>query len=191
MGERLRLRTTKSKVFFGAKFLHWALRSAPQIYCCIWPTLRAKCAGRLVRTILETAAGPNKLYEFRGNDLRKMRFDATYQEVVEFMKPKRAAQTMETSSMEFDLLREKAEAGMGMGSGAPDEFAAPLCMRIAVFPMNEKSRALPAFAIHWRFQRRQVKCVDYPDRVDVRRNGMSSRGPKWTRRRRQKTLRLG
>ena len=190
MGERLRLRTTRSKWFFGPKFLHWVLRNAPRIYYCVWPTVRAKCA-KLVRTILETAAGPNKLYEFRGNDLRKMRFDATYQEVVEFMKPKRAAQTMETSSMEFDLLLEKVEAGMGMGSGAPDEFAAPLCMRIAGFPMGEKSRALPAFAMQRRFQRRQVKCVDYPGRVDVRRNGMSSRGPKWTRRRRQKTLRLG
>ena len=149
-----------------------------------------KVSRQLARIILGTTPAPNEFYEFRGNDLRKMRFDATYQEVVEFMKPKRAARTMETSSMEFDLLREKAEAGMGMGSGAPDEFAALLCMRIAGLPMGAKFRALPAFAIHRRFQRRQVKCVDYPYRVDVRRNGMYSRGPKWTRRRRQKTLRL-
>ena len=57
--------------------------------------------------------------------------DAISQEVAKFMNLKRADQTTDAFLMEFDVLREKADARMEMGSGSPDEFASTLCMQDA------------------------------------------------------------
>ena len=68
--------------------------------------------------------------------LRKLRerfapdaIDSVFQGVVRFMCFKRADRKMETSLMEFDMLRQRAEARMLMGSDFPDEFVSVLCMQ--------------------------------------------------------------
>ena len=52
-----------------------------------------------------------------------LRMGAIYQEAPKFMNSKRADQPTDPYLMEFDVLREKAEARMMTGAGFPDEFA--------------------------------------------------------------------
>ena len=68
--------------------------------------------------------------------------DAIYQDVAKFMNFKRVDQTVDTYLMEFDVMREKAEARMGMGHGFPDEFASVLCVQNAALLGNGKSMGL-------------------------------------------------
>ena len=65
--------------------------------------------------------------------------DSIYQDVVKFTNSERTDQSANTYLMEFDMLREKAESRMVIGSGGPDEFAPVLCMRNAALPKDEKS----------------------------------------------------
>ena len=54
--------------------------------------------------------------------------DAIYHEVAKFANFQRADQTTAAYLMEFDVLRQVAEARMAMGGGFPDEFVSILCM---------------------------------------------------------------
>ena len=65
--------------------------------------------------------------------------DCIFQEVVTFMSFKRTDQGMDTYLMEFDMLRQKAEARILMGSGVPDEFVSAMCMQDAAL---SKTRSL-------------------------------------------------
>ena len=58
------------------------------------------------------------------------------------MRSKRAGHNMETYLMEFDMLRQKAEARVLMGSRFPDELAPVLCIQDATSTKNEKTFAL-------------------------------------------------
>ena len=67
--------------------------------------------------------------------------DAIIQEVAKFMNFKRADQTMDVYLLEFDVLREKAQAQMATGGGFPGEFASAHCMQNAALPENGKCLA--------------------------------------------------
>ena len=58
------------------------------------------------------------------------------------MYSKHADQRMDTYLMESDVLRQRADARMLMGSGFLDEFAPALCMHNAAQPKIEKTLAL-------------------------------------------------
>ena len=60
---------------------------------------------------------------------------------------KRTDQTMDTYSIEFDILRQQAAARALMGSGFPDEFAPVLCVRNAALSTNGKTLALASLHI--------------------------------------------
>ena len=66
---------------------------------------------------------------------------AIYHDVVKFTNSKRADQTMDTHSTEFDTLREQPEARMGEGSGFADKRPPVLCTHHAALSKNEKSMA--------------------------------------------------
>ena len=68
--------------------------------------------------------------------------DAIFQEVAKFTNLKRTDHTTDVYLLAFDVLREKAEARMVMGSGSPDEFVSILCMQNAALSENEASLAL-------------------------------------------------
>ena len=57
--------------------------------------------------------------------------DSIFQDMAKFMYSKRTDRTMGTYVMEFEMLRQKAEARMVMGSGPPGEFVSVLCMQNA------------------------------------------------------------
>ena len=67
--------------------------------------------------------------------------DAMYPEVLEFANFKATGQTTDASLMEFDVLREKAEARLAAGSGFPDEFVSIPCAEDAF--LFEKGEPLP------------------------------------------------
>ena len=52
--------------------------------------------------------------------------DSIFQDMVKFMYFKRTDQTMDTYTMEFETLRQKAESRMVVGAGFPDKFASVL-----------------------------------------------------------------
>ena len=52
--------------------------------------------------------------------------DDIFQDMVKFTNFKRTGQNMDRNLTELDMLRQKAEARMLMGSGSPDEFASVL-----------------------------------------------------------------
>ena len=66
----------------------------------------------------------------------------TAPDAIESMYFRRTDQNPDAYLMEFDMLLQKAEARMIMGSGFPDEFVSVLCVRNAALTKNEKRLAL-------------------------------------------------
>ena len=95
--------------------------------------------------------------------------DAIYQEVAKLMNFRRTDQVMDVYLMEFDVLREKADAKNGGGQRFPRQIR-PRPMRGSPKMRNPWRR--PVFAAHWRFQRRPAKCVDYLEGAGMRRGVM-------------------
>ena len=51
---------------------------------------------------------------------------------------KRTTQDMDTYLLEFEMLRQRAEARFDMGTGYPDEFVSVLCIQNAALSKNER-----------------------------------------------------
>ena len=51
---------------------------------------------------------------------------------------KRTTQDMDTYLLEFEMMRQRAEARFDMGTGFPDEFVSALCITNASLSKNEK-----------------------------------------------------
>ena len=68
--------------------------------------------------------------------------DSILQEMVKFTYFTRTDQNMDATLMKFAKLSQKAEAGMLMGSGFPDECVPVLCMQNAALAKNEKTWVL-------------------------------------------------
>ena len=66
------------------------------------------------------------------------RVDCIFQDIIKFMNFKKTTQEMDTYLLEFDILRQKAEARMPMGTGFPDEFASVLCIQNANLTKSER-----------------------------------------------------
>ena len=86
--------------------------------------------------------------------------DAIYPNVVKFVNFNRTDQTMNVYSIEFDVLRDKADGKMVMGNGFKDEFVSIFCMQNTPLSENGKSLALariqrtPAFPLATKQMRR-------------------------------------
>ena len=74
--------------------------------------------------------------------------DLIFQDMAKFTYSKRAGQKMGTYIMEFEMLREKAESQMLMGSGPPDAFVSVMCTQNAALSKNEKTMVLAKFRQH-------------------------------------------
>ena len=68
--------------------------------------------------------------------------DCIFQDITKFLNFKRATQDMDTYLLEFDMLRQRAEARFAMGAGFPDEFASALCMQNASLSLSKNERQL-------------------------------------------------
>ena len=94
--------------------------------------------------------GRNIYWEFFGADFAPGAIVAVFQGVAKYVNSKRTGPTTEVSrervqTMEFDVLREKAEARMAAGSGFPGDFAPILCAQDAALSVCEKFLALASF----------------------------------------------
>ena len=78
--------------------------------------------------------------------------DSIPQDVVKYMNFKRAGQNMDTYIMEFEMLRQEAEARMVVGSGPPDELGSVLPLQNAALTMNEKTSVLASLGNTLAFQ---------------------------------------
>ena len=116
---------------------------------------------------------------------------AMHQGVATFMDFKRTDRPTDVSLMEFDVLREKAEARMAAGSGFPDEYVSILCMQNAALSKNEIPWCWPESKIRWRPQRRRAKCGDYLDLAGMRRGSANNWRLIWTPFRRKRISHLG
>ena len=67
-----------------------------------------------------------------------------FQDISKFMNFKRTTQDMDTYLLEFEMLRQRAEARFDMGAGFPDEFASALCIQNASLSENASARQLTA-----------------------------------------------
>ena len=67
----------------------------------------------------------------------KIAFGSIFQDIAKSLYFKCPDQDEDTYLMEFDILRQKAEARMIMGGGSPDESVSVLCMQIAALAKNE------------------------------------------------------
>ena len=65
--------------------------------------------------------------------------DATYQQVVRFSQLRRTDQSRDEFTVEFDVLRGKAESKIEMGTGIPGHFASTLRMHNAGLPRTDRS----------------------------------------------------
>ena len=88
------------------------------------------------------SGGVDQILEISRGRLAPNSIGSISQDVVKFMYFKRTAQTIDTCIMEFERLRQKAEARMLMGFGLPDEFASILRMQNAGLSKNEKTMVL-------------------------------------------------
>ena len=66
------------------------------------------------------------------------KIDCIFQDIYKFSNFKRATQDMDTYLLEFEMLRQRAEARFDMGAGFPDEFVSVLCITNASLSKNEK-----------------------------------------------------
>ena len=85
--------------------------------------------------------------------------DSNFQDMVELMYFQRTGQNMDTYIMEFEMLREKAESRMVIGSGPPDAFVSALCMQNAASTEHEKTMVLGSLGkTPWLFPRCRRRC---------------------------------
>ena len=61
--------------------------------------------------------------------------------------------------MEFDMLRQKAEARMLVGSGSSDEFVSVMCMQNADPPKNEHTLELASLRNTLASRKYRLRCV--------------------------------
>ena len=73
--------------------------------------------------IILSGDGADRLTDILRENFAPGAADSVYREVVWFSRFKRAAQTMDFSSVESDALRRQAESKMWMGGGSPEAFA--------------------------------------------------------------------
>ena len=64
--------------------------------------------------------------------------DSIFQDIYKFTNFKRTTQDMDTFLLEFEMLRQRAEARFDMGMGFPDEFVSVLCISNASLSKNER-----------------------------------------------------
>ena len=66
------------------------------------------------------------------------KIDCIFQDIYKFPNFKRTTQDMDIFLLEFEMLRQRAEARFDMGAGFPDEFVSVLCITNASPSKNEK-----------------------------------------------------
>ena len=66
------------------------------------------------------------------------KIDCIFQDIYKFSNFKRTTQDMDTYLLEFEMMRQRAEARFDMGTGFPDEFVSVLCITNASLSKNEK-----------------------------------------------------
>ena len=89
--------------------------------------------------ILDHGDGVSKISEPLRSYHAPEAVDEIRQQVMRFMRFRRADQSIRENIAEFDLLRGKAEPQMEMGAGFPDQFASKLRMADAAQCRQEKS----------------------------------------------------
>ena len=98
---------------------------------------------------------------------------SSFQDMAKFTYCERTGQNTDAALMEFDMLRQKAEARMISGSGFPDEFVSVLLTKDAALPKNEKTLVLASLgntlaiqSVSAQFRRLLGPC-GYASRQDV------------------------
>ena len=153
------------------------------------PTLgpRKRAANSLLRitdiarevcmTVGEDHSGGNDVAQQISRILRE-RFapdaiNSTYPDVLKFTNIRRAGQTVGTYSMEFDMIREKAESRMARVAVSPINSRRPLACAVLHYPRMGNPWRWPVCALRWRPCRCQVKCDVDSDRAEARPDRMS------------------
>ena len=85
------------------------------------------------KDVVGNVDGAEQILSILRNRLAPDKADCVFQDITKFLYFKRTTQDMDTSLLEFDMLRQRAEARFNMGTGFPDEFASVLCMQDALF----------------------------------------------------------
>ena len=85
--------------------------------------------------------------------------DRIAQDMVKFMYFKRTDRNVDENSTEFDMLQQKAEARMLVGSGPPGNFAPVLCMQNATSTKSGRPWFWSVSATLWHFQMYRLRCV--------------------------------
>ena len=83
-----------------------------------------------------------RILEIAGNYFAPEAVDSTYRKVVRFRRQCRTDQAIVEYTVEFDLLRRKAESEMEIGAGFPGAFVSILGMQNAAPSQHEKSLVL-------------------------------------------------
>ena len=78
------------------------------------------------RGVIDNLDGAEQISKILRGRFAPGAIDSIFQDMAEFMFFKRTGQNMETHIMEFEMLREKAESRIVMGSGSPNAFVSIL-----------------------------------------------------------------
>ena len=89
------------------------------------------------RDVVGNIDGVEQILNILRNRFAPDKADCIFQDIAKFLYFKRTTQDADTYLLEFDMLRQRAEARFAMGTGFPDEFASVLCMQNASLTKNE------------------------------------------------------
>ena len=101
--------------------------------------------------ILDHIDGVSKILIILRNYFAPEAVDAIQQQVMRFMRFRRADQSIEDYIMEFDLLRREAAPRMKIGAGFPERFVSLLRMDDAALSRHEKSSIMASCRKNLRF----------------------------------------
>ena len=90
------------------------------------------------KDVIGNLDGVDSILRILRNRFAPDRIDCIFQDIQKFSHLTRTTQDMDTYLLEFEMLRQKAEARFDMGTGFPDEFASVLCIQNAALSKTEK-----------------------------------------------------
>ena len=94
------------------------------------------------RDVIDNLDGAEQILRVPRERFAPEAIDSIFQDMAQFMYLERTGQKMDTCIMEFEMLREKAESPVLMGSGLPNAFISVLCMQNAALSKNGKTAVL-------------------------------------------------
>ena len=141
----------RRKYCFGRTFPRWIRgKKAAHLLLHMADVARKVCL-TVGKDVIGNQDGVGQILCILRNRFAPDKVDCIFQDITKFMYFKRTTQEMDTYLLEFDILRQKAEARMSMGTGFPDEYVSVLCLQNASLSKHERQLVMAGVGSSFNF----------------------------------------